>query len=102
MCIDKLGHHRVIEIKTGYDDWKQHNGMMSTPFNMQNNCPLHQHQLQLACTNYMYKQTFRDRAVGKPLLMRFHSAGVEIVSLAKWTDTAQLWQQIDNLCYKTQ
>jgi hypothetical protein len=101
VCIDRHGNHRVIEIKTGYDDWKHSSGgSLQAPFTAHNDCPMHQHQLQLACTHYMYQQTFRDKPVGKPLLMRFHSSGVEIVQLAKWTDTPALWHQIDKLCYK--
>ena len=85
VCRDLQGQYHVVELKTGYDSYynKHTPFRMKAPFQDLDDSPRHQHQLQLTASHLMYKQTFPSKPVGDPVLLRFHSDGIQVLP---WTD----------------
>jgi hypothetical protein len=96
VCLDAKGAHRVIELKTGFEAYhhKHTATKMKAPFHKQTDSPFNQHQLQLAATSVMYQQTFPQLKIGAPLLLRFHSSGVETILLTDWAEELDLFSGI--------
>lgn len=53
------GVYLLLEIKTGYDTYKRrYANYMASPFELLNDCPLHQHHLQLLVTSLLFRRSF--------------------------------------------
>lgn len=78
VCKQKTDNKTVlIEIKTGYSiSYLRHTRhRMKAPYAQYNDCPYHQHMLQLMLTTKLYKQTFKDDVVADAMILRFDSNG---------------------------
>ena len=95
---DTSNRYRVIEIKTGFSNynrlctpWK-----MNAPFAQRNDCAFHQHHLQLAATNAMYKMTYRQSQMAAPMLIRFDSDDIYCTELLVWLRSSNVMQDLFN------
>lgn len=70
---------RPVEFKTGFESYhmKATKHPMRFPFHDQPDHPLNQHHLQLAVTTALYQYTFPQLKVGKPILLRFQTSGID-------------------------
>jgi len=82
----KEGKYRCTENKTGFENYleKSSGSCMLAPFNDQPDHALNQHHLQLGITHELYKSTFPAHKVGEPMLLRFHSSGVDEYTRPDW------------------
>lgn len=71
--------YRPVEFKTGFESYhmKATRHPMSYPFHDQPDHPLNQHHLQIAVTTALYQYTFPQLKVGKPILLRFQTSGID-------------------------
>lgn len=100
VVVDARGLRHVVEVKTGFENSLLAPANSSMRLSMQghNDCPLHQHMLQLAATHSMYCSTHQSHAMGAPFLLRFDSRGVTCCKLDAWARgprvATQLFQDI--------
>lgn len=91
LAIDEDGRERVIEVKVGYDGYyykcTEHN--IAYPFHEREDCLYHQHMIQVAITNELYKRTYRkaklqQKRVADPIVLRLTSKSTYVYFLTEW------------------
>lgn len=88
ICIDSNGLTRVIEIKSGQETYTDAGTLkpMLSPFESQSTSAHNQAQIQVSLGHEMYRMTNKTTAMGQPIVLRFHSLGVEISDREDWID----------------
>jgi hypothetical protein len=88
VCMRALETNKVtlIEVKYGYTDYlyKHTHQPMNYPFGDKNDCPLHQHFLQLLATCDLYQRTHPDHEIEQCLLLRVDRDCVEVEPIPDW------------------
>jgi hypothetical protein len=95
LAVDKEGIEHVIEVKVGYDGYyyKCTEHKLNFPFQEKEDCLYHQHMIQVAMTNELYKRTYRksqrkSKKVGNPIVLRLTSTNTYIYFVADWVEAA--------------
>lgn len=91
LALDDEQKERVIEVKVGYDGYyyKCTDNKMKFPFAEKEDCLYHQHMIQVAMTNELYKRTYRkskakSSKVGDPVVIRLTATNTYIYWLTDW------------------
>jgi hypothetical protein len=82
----ETNQYQILEIKTGHQNYyfKCSPTSMRAPFQHQTDCVFNQNQLQLWLTHTLYQQTYPQRKLLGPMIVRMHSKGVDTYSLTDW------------------
>ena len=81
LCFNTAMQPVLVEIKTGYSNtWDVSNGSLRAPLGALNNCPKHQHMLQLALTCEFFTMTTGIRVVDA-FVIRVIASGVDYVRI---------------------
>jgi hypothetical protein len=85
-CIDdKTKGVVLIENKVGYNSFHHSStGNMNAPYSTINNCTYNQHQIQLAMTTELHKQTFKNQNIVQSIVWKYDATGVSEFPLENW------------------
>jgi hypothetical protein len=91
LALDEDEKEHVIEFKVGYDGYyyKCTSTKMKFPFEDKEDCMYHQHLVQVAITNELFKRTYRKGAakskkVGDPVVIRITPTNTYLYFLTDW------------------
>ena len=86
VCVNFNQEVTLFEIKSGYTKYlyKHTHVPMRFPFADKNDCPLHQHFIQLLLTAHLYQHTFPDHKITQAVLLRADRECVEVYPLPDW------------------
>ena len=91
VCLDAAGRVWIVELKTGYkNNYRHFCGPLQAPFAAFDDCPYHQHQIQLLLTVELYRHMFPGVRVGGAAVVRVVDDGTVMYPLL-----AGMQQRID-------
>lgn len=92
LCVDRNGEHVLVECKSGFTGYYTRcTGYMASPLHLHTDSLANQHQLQLAATTQMFKNTFPDKVVSKSVIIHVEGTKVSCYNLKPWAASVQSW-----------